>query len=181
MINYYEFIDGKPGSGLKERVLGPTVFLYNKLSADETNNIRAKLNELVDVANFISIPLFSEYGLKLKGDGNTNLTVLEAGDIAHRYFDNGTNAIEELARFNGGDPGDPASYTPISGKPDPDLQFATVDGPNQVFILPDGFIAGSVLVSRGEIFKDTEWEQNGNELTILIDIYTGNSIYTKPN
>jgi len=177
MIAHYEFIDGKYESGLKERKLGATTYLYNKLSAEETNNIRAKLNELVDAANFSSIPLYGQFGLKFKGDGNVDMLNLEAGDIAHRYT---TAGVIENARYNGGDPEDPASYTIISAKPDPVLFNAPVSGPDQIFTLPLGFNAGSVLVSRGEIFKTTEWEQNDDELKILIDIDAGNSVYVKP-
>ena len=43
MIQDYQFIDGN-SNGDKERKTSSTTFLYNKLSAQETNNLR-KHNE----------------------------------------------------------------------------------------------------------------------------------------
>lgn len=160
MIAYYEFIDGKPGTGLKERVLGPTIFLYNKLSADETNNIRAKLNELVDAANFSPVPLFGVFGLKFKGDGNTDILNLETGDIAHVFFSDGI--IWENARYNGGDPTLKASYTNL----DEPLLFIS-DGATNSFEVPEGFTANNLFIDRGMRYKFTEWNQVGSTVTLV--------------
>lgn len=175
-IQYYEFIDKKP-DGTKERVLGPTVQLYNKLSAEETNAIRAKLNELVDAANFSPVPLYEAFVLKFKGQDNTDLLNFEAGDVASRYST--VDGIWENALFNGGDPQDPASYTRIYElKPEPVLHVAPITGVNQIFVAP--FQAGSVLKSKGELYKGSEWTQSGDEITILVNVDAGNSIYIKP-
>ena len=177
-IEHYEFIDKKP-DGTKERVLGTTIYLYNKLSADETNAIRAKLNELVDAVNFEVVPLYEAFSLKFKGEDNIDMLTIEVGDVAHRYST--IDGIWENAVFNGGDPQDPASYTRIEAtKPDPELFTAVATGANQTFELPSGFTAGSVLKSKGELYKGTEWTQIGATLTILINVNAGNTIYVKP-
>lgn len=63
---------------------------------------------------------------------------------------------------------------------DPILFTAATTGINQVFTVPSGFIARSVLKSKGELFKGTEWTQSGNNVTILVSATTGNTIYIKP-
>lgn len=178
MIAHYEF-DNANLAGEKEAVIIPNPpTLVNKLSANETNNIREKLNQLVDATNPLTPIQFLELRLKFKGDGNTADT-LQEGDIVHGFADAST--IWTNARYEGGDITDRANYTPIyDPKPDPELFTALADGINQTFILPTGFTAGSILVSRGEIFKTTEWEQTDDTITILIEIYTGNSVYIKP-
>lgn len=66
-------------------------------------------------------------------------------------------------------------------KPEPYLTTAPITGINQVFALPVGFgKAGSVLKSKGELYKGTEWTQSGGNITILISVTSGNSIYVKP-
>lgn len=185
MIAHYEFIDGKPGpgplTGLKERQLGATTYLYNKLSADETNNIRTKLNELADAANFVSVPLYGEYGLKFKGVDNVDMLTIEPGDIAHRYSAAG---IEENARFNGGDPQDPANYTALATfEP---IMFIS-DGLTNEFELPVGMKAGHVFIDRGMRYKITdgyptgEWDQEDRivELAGAI-IAAGKKVYITP-
>lgn len=111
MINDFEFIDAN-GDGEKERQLGATVQLYNKLSADEANRIRSKFNELIDAANSSGIPLFPLFALKFKGEGNLLTETLEAGDIVHGFYDAFT--IWDNAVYNGGDPTDKANYTQIT-------------------------------------------------------------------
>lgn len=186
MIAHYEFIDGKPGpgplEGLKERVLGATVQVYNKLSADETNNIKFKLDELVDAVNVSVIPLYGVYALKFKGEGNTNMQAIEAGDIAHRYSDDG---IEENARFNGGDPQDPADYTAVSNSFEPVLFVST--GASNDFELPAGMMAGQVFLDRGLRYKITvanpagEWDQAGNTVTLAgATLASGRKVYITP-
>lgn len=110
MINDFEFID-KNDAGLKERVLGPTIQLYNKLSADETNSFRAKLNEIITQVNFDSAPTFPVFALKFKGEGNTMQGALEAGDIVHGFYAAGV--IWEDAIYLGGDPTDKENYERI--------------------------------------------------------------------
>lgn len=178
MIDYYDF-DNANVDGDKEAVVIPNPpTLVNKLSAHETNGIRDKINELVDAVNPLTPIQFLELRLKFKGDGNIAPT-LQIGDIVHGFAD--ADTIWTNARYEGGDINDRANYTPLyDPKPDPFLDTAPIDGINQVFILPPGFIAGSVLISRGEIFKTTEWEQTDDALTILIEIYAGNSVYIKP-
>jgi hypothetical protein len=178
MIDHYEFID-KTEAGLKERQLGATTFLYNKLSADETNNFRAKINELVDAANFSGVPLFPVFALKFKGDGNEDLLNIEVGDIVHGFYD--ATTIWTNAMYMGGDLTNKANYVQIAdSKPDPVSFVAPITGVNQVFVLPAGFVAGSVLKSKAELYKTTEWTQAGTNLTIIVNTNTGNTIYVKP-
>lgn len=56
---------------------------------------------------------------------------------------------------------------------------ATANGQNQIFTLPSGFKASSVLKSRGELYKGIEWKQVDENLTILVDVKIGNTIYVK--
>src|SRR6478735_370479 len=121
-MDHYEFIDAN-GAGEKERFLGGTIALFNKLSADETNNIRAKLNELVDAINAVGVPLFPLFALKFKGEGNLNPTTLEVGDIVHGFYASGI--IWDNAIYNGGDPLDKASYTRIVDSFEPELFTST--------------------------------------------------------
>lgn len=181
-IEHYEFIDKKP-DGTKERVLGTTIYLYNKLSADETNAIRTKLNELVDAANFSVVPLYEVFGLKFKAEGNIDMLNIEVGDVAHRYST--IDGIWENAVFNGGDPQDPASYTIISAVAEPVLFIS--DGLVNTFELPLGMRAGSLFIDRGMRYKITpdnptgEWEQDGTTITLSgAIIAAGKKIYITP-
>lgn len=72
------------------------------------------------------------------------------------------------------------AWVDLGIKPEPILKTALTTGVGQTFELPIGFKAGSVLKSRGEIFKGSEWSQTSNILTIIINANTGNSIYIKP-
>lgn len=177
-ILYYDF-DNANVDGDKEAVVIPNPpTLVNKLSAHETNGIRDKINELVDAVNPLTPIQFLELRLKFKGDGNTAPT-LQIGDIVHGFAD--ANTIWTNARYEGGDINDRANYTPLyDDKPDPVLFTALTTGPNQVFILPAGFKAGSVLKSKGELFKGSEWSQTDDALTVIVNSNTGNSIYVKP-
>ena len=181
-IEHYEFIDKKP-DGTKERVLGATIYLYNKLSADETNAIRAKLNELVDAVNFSVIPLYEVFALKFKGEGNTDMLTIEVGDVATRY--SVTDGLWENAIFNGGDPQDPASYTVIAASFEPVLFIS--DGIVNTFELPAGMAAQSLFIDRGLRYKITdtnptgEWEQDGTTITLSgAIIAAGRKIYITP-
>lgn len=177
-ILQYDF-DNANVDGDKEAVVIPNPpTLVNKLSANETNGIRDKINELVDAVNPLTPIQFLELRLKFKGDGNT-APELQTGDIVHGFAD--ANTIWTNARYEGGDINDRANYTPLyDDKPDPVLFTALTTGPNQVFILPPGFKAGSVLKSKGELFKGTEWIQTDDALTVIVNSNTGNSIYVKP-
>ncbi len=70
--------------------------------------------------------------------------------------------------------------TVATTKPDPVLFIAPITGGNQVFTLPVGFVVGSVLKSKAELFKTTEWSQFSNQLTIIVNTNINNSIYVKP-
>jgi hypothetical protein len=104
------------------------------------------------------------------------LTTLQIGDIVHGFAD--ATTVWSRARYNGGDPEDRANYTPNFGAVQPLLFTAVATGPNQTFTVP--FEAGSVLKSKGELYKGTEWSQVDDQLTIIISINTGNTIYVKP-
>lgn len=183
MISLYAF-DNSNLDGNKEAVIVPAVpTLVNKLSANEANGIKDKLNEIITLGqnNFTNIA-YLELRLKFKGvvGGVPNeLPTLQVGDIVHGFADETT--IWTNARYEGGDINDRASYTPLyDGKPDPILIVATATGTNQTFVLPNGFLVGSVLKSKGPLFKFTEWTQTADILTIIINVNTGNSIYIQP-
>lgn len=167
MIQPYAFIDGN-ADGDKERVSSATVQLYNKLSAEETNNLRDKVNETVDGVNAVSPPLFGQYRLRFKGDGNPNQLVFEAGDIAERYSADG---ITENAQYNGGDPQDPASYTVIAPERFPKIQFTYAGGP-QDFDLGT-LLPVTAVFWGGSILDDGDWDQVGNILTIDFPLEVG--------
>lgn len=176
-MNYYEFIDAKP-DGTKERQLGATIELYNKLSADETNNIRAKLNELVDAINAVGVPLFPVFALKFKGEGNLAPTTLEAGDIVHGFYSSGV--IWDNAIYNGGDPTDKANYTRILDPYEPELFTST--GSSNIFTLTQsGMKVNNLFIDRGMRYKVTEWDQDGDEIEILgATLVAGRKIYVTP-
>ena len=178
MIDHYEFIDGKPVTGLKERLLGPTIFLYNKLSADETNNIRAKLNELVDAINAVGVPLFPAFALKFKGEGNLDVTTLEVGDIVHGFYASGI--IWDNAIYNGGDPTDKANYTRVLDTFEPEI-FTSTGASNIFTTTQPGLQVKSLYLDRGLRYKFTEWDQAGDEIEILgALLVAGRKIYVTP-
>jgi hypothetical protein len=183
MIALYEFDNANP-AGDKEAVVVPAIpTLINKLSANETNGIRDKINEIITVGqtHFTNIA-YLELRLKFKGiiAGVPNTLVeLQPGDIVHGFAD--ANTIWTNARYEGGDINDRNNYTPLyEPKQEPILITATATGINQTFILPNGYAVGSVLKSKGELFKGTEWTQTSDILTILVNVNTGNTIYLKP-
>ena len=69
-------------------------------------------------------------------------------------------------------------YESTPAKPEPMSFSALSTGPNQTFIVP--FEPGTVLKSKGELYKLTEWTYSGTTLTILVSISIGNTIYIKP-
>lgn len=179
MISLYEF-DNANLNGDKEAVIVPNApTLVNKLSANETNSIRDKINEIINLANPVLTPTaYLELRLTLKGEGNTAPT-LQAGDRVSGFADATTVWVNAI--YNGGDVTNRNNYTPVfRDKPEPVLYTAVATGANQVFILPLGFKAGSVLKSKGELFKGSEWSQTADVLTIIINTNLGNSIYVKP-
>jgi hypothetical protein len=179
MIAYYAFIDGKPGTGLKERQLSSTVQLYNKLSAEETNAFLTKINEIIDALNFSSVPLYEVFALKFKGEDNEDLQNIEAGDIATRY--SSVTGVWENALFLGGEPQDPENYENLPGR-EPLLFTST--GSSNNFTLPAGFIANNLFIDRGLRYKVTtanpagEWSQTGTTVTLSgATIAAGKKIY----
>jgi len=183
MIDLYQF-DNANLDGDKEAVIVPNIpTLINKLSANETNNIKDKLNELITASDpYISPVAYLELRLRFKGEvgGIPNtLPILQVGDVVQGFKENGF--LWDNAYYNGGDINDRNNYTPISpAKFEPQLFVATATGLGQTFILPIGFEVGSVLKSKGELYKGTEWTQTSDVLTILINVTTGNTIYVKP-
>lgn len=179
MIALYAF-DNANLDGDKEAVVVPNVpTLINKLSAAETNGIKDKLNEVITLANPVISPIpFLELRLKFKGSGNA-LPTLQAGDVVHGFAD--ADTIWANAVYNGGDITDRDNYTQLfESTPDPVSFTAPITGANQEFTLPDGFMVGSVLKSRAELYKGTEWTQTGTTLKIISNATTGNTIYVKP-
>jgi len=57
---------------------------------------------------------------------------------------------------------------------------APTNGTNQTFTIPTNYPVGTVLKSRAELYKGTEWEVSGTTLTIKVNLTTGNTIYVKP-
>lgn len=183
MIALYQF-DNANLVGDKEAVIVPAVPTFvNKLSANETNNIKDKLNEIIELSNPVLNPIaYLELRLKFKGivGGVPNtLPTLQVGDVVHGFKENGF--LWDDAYYLGGDVNDRENYTPIEvSKFEPEIFTAVSTGTMQNFILPVGFIAGSVLKSRGELYKGSEWTQTSDILTILINVNSGNTIYVKP-
>lgn len=81
MIEPYEFID-KNADGDKERLTGATVQLYNKLSADETNLFRDKINEIITFVNTLSGPT-SKNILEFELTSNPMDYEMDAGQIVY--------------------------------------------------------------------------------------------------
>jgi len=64
--------------------------------------------------------------------------------------------------------------------PEPLTFVAVTNGANQTFTIPANFKVGTVLRSRAELYKTTEWTVSGTTLTIKVNLSTGNTIYVKP-
>lgn len=177
MIENFEYIDKKP-DGTKERQLGAIVELYNKLSADEANLIRAKFNEIIQAVNASKIPLYSQFALKFKGEGNIDLSTIEVGDVAHRYST--VDGVFENAIYNGGgDPQNVANYTVVLPGFDPETFIS--DGLTNEFTLTQAFKASSLYIDRGVRYFGTEWDQSDNVVEVLGAILpAGKKIYIIP-
>jgi hypothetical protein len=173
MISPYEFIDVN-ADGEKERKLTSITELYNKLSAQETNNIRTKLNEIIGVANSIGAPLYPFFALKFKSNGNLDSLVLEVGDIVHGFYSSGV--IWDNAVYLGGDPLDKANYQRIVETYEPMLFVSS--GTSNDFIIPVGAIASNLFIDRGLRYKVAEWDQSANIVEIVGTMLTaGRKIY----
>ena len=179
MIALYNF-DNANVDGDKEAVIVPNVpTLVNKLSANETNGIRDKINEIIPFVNGSKPTPYLTLALIAKGEqggvANTGAG-LEIGDIVRGFKEAGV--YWAAAEYLGGDPTDRANYLVQSvAYYEPVLFTAPATGLNQVFILPTGFIAAEVYKSRGLLYKGTEWTQSDDALTILINTNINNSIY----
>ncbi len=176
MISLYEF-DNANVDGDKEAVIVPNPpTLINKLSAHETNGIRDKINELVDFSNGGGAPVvYPDLRILFKADGNL-LSTLQIGDIVHGFADAAT--VWTKARYNGGDATDRANYTPNYGEILPVSIVADATGVNQVFTVP--FQVGSLLKSRGELYRGSEWTQTNDQVTVIVGVTAGNTLYFKP-
>ena len=182
ILNYN--FDNANIDGNKEPVIVPNVpTLTNKLTANEINGIRNKINEIILKTNptLGAVPYF-DLRLKLKGIvggvPNTGLG-LEIGDICHGFASDGV--VWTNARYEGGDVSDRNNYTNLGTTiAEPVKVQAVITAINQTFVLNPSFVVGSVLKSRGELYKGTEWIQNDDVITILINVNTGNTLYFKP-
>ena len=162
IVEHYNFIDFN-NEGYKERKLTATTELYNKLSAEETNRFKDKLNEVIDNVNLTSVPLFPIFALKFKASGNLDVFTLEVGDIVHGFYD--IDTIWNNDRYLGGDVNNKANYQLIVVDFEP--QLFTSLGTTNDFELPAGMLAKHVFIDRGLRYKTTEWEQSANILTII--------------
>ncbi len=177
MIEHYEFIDVN-GSGEKERVLSATVQLYNKLSADETNNFRGKLNEVIDAINATGVPLYPLFALKFKGEGNLDVTSFEVGDIVHGFYSAGI--IWDNAVYNGGDTNDKNNYTRIVDTFEPEL-FVSSGASNSFSLVQPGMKVHNLFLDRSMRYKFIEWDQSGDEIEITGPLLAaGRKIYVTP-
>lgn len=181
-ISLYNF-DNANVSGDKEAVIVPNVpTLINKLSANETNGIKNKINEIIPFVNASMPTPYLDFKLIAKGEqGGTPNTadVLEVGDIVQGFKELGV--FWEAAKYLGGDPTDRDNYEVVSTvKFEPQTFTAATTGTNQNFVLPVGFRALMVFKSRGLLYKTTEWEQTDDLLTIIVSANTGNTIYVIP-
>lgn len=166
MIDQYDFID-KNDAGYKERRLSQTTELYNKLSADETNNFKDKINEVIGVVNTFTPVQFLELRLKFKGNGNIG-DGLEPGDIVHGFADETT--IWNNALYLGGDITDRANYQPLYEK----NPVAVLGGglvlvaPLNSFELPDGAVCQNVFANESLVTHTANtafvarWQQVGD-------------------
>jgi hypothetical protein len=112
MIANYEFIDANP-AGEKERKLTATTELYNKLSAEETNNFKDKLNEVIGKVNEVSgLAPFNTFKFLQKGFGNIDLNNFQIGDIFSGWSNDGLIRYTE-ARWLGGALTNSDNFEPI--------------------------------------------------------------------
>lgn len=179
MINLFQF-DNANVNGDKEAVILPNApTLINKLIANEANNIKDKLNELVENANAGGEAVaFLDLRLKFKGSvlgvANTADT-LEVGDVVQGFADAAT--LWANATYNGGDPADRANYTPFGGAVEYGPILEVSDGTSNVVILPNGFKAKNVWLNKGLLYNVTEWVQSADALEILGGLVNFDEVY----
>ena len=181
-IALYNF-DNANVDGDKEAVIVPaTPTLINKLSANETNGIRDKINEMIPFVNLSAPTQYLSLDLIAKGSfgGSPNTaSTLEIGDIVQGFKEEGV--FWPAAEYLGGDVTVRDNYKPVSVVyGEPQVFTAASTGTGQIFILPEGFTAAEVYKSRGLLYKTTEWTQTDDALEILINVNTGNTIYVTP-
>ena len=115
MILHYEFIDAN-GLGYKERRLTYSTELFNKISAQEVNNLKDKVNEVVDSVNaIVSADILStaaSFKFIQKGFGNIDLINVEIGDIFCGWKNDGTERWIE-AKYEGGLLTNSDNFTPL--------------------------------------------------------------------
>lgn len=166
MIAHYEF-DNANLDGDKEAVVVPNPpTLVNKLSANETNGIKDKLNEVVDLVNTVGPTPFGSFRLELKGDENT-LNTIQVGDRG-RFYDGNTY------EYTGGDTADPASYELIGSYSLPKIQF-TADGTQTTFDL-ESLVPAKAVFWNGVALNDVDWSQASNILTLTFAPASGDII-----
>lgn len=183
MIEPYEF-DNANVDGDKEAVIVPNPpTLINKLSANETNNIKDKLNEVIGATNLGGSPIeYLDLRLWAKGEsgGTPNtLPTLQVGDRVHGFADATTMWLDAI--YLGGDPTDRDNYTPV-GSPSPVPQI--LDGfigvtpgfavGQQTFTLPAGAKCVGVYLAHAKQYKATPnngslvntWSQTGDDVLL---------------
>lgn len=111
MIDLYQF-DNANAEGDKEAVVFPNQpTLINKLSANEANRIKDKLNEIIEAIpdgvadTVVAYPILA---LRFKGEGNT-LPTIQVGDRVQGMADSETLWLD--ATYNGGDVTNRSNYT----------------------------------------------------------------------
>lgn len=172
MIDNYSFIDAN-SSGNKEAFISGNKVGFNKLSANETNLIKDKLNEIIGQVNLNQIPLYPNFSLKLKGENNIMLNQLQVGDIVHGFYD--ANTIWTNARYNGGDVTDKANYTNLDeGIVTKIEKFSVLYSGSSTFTLPTFAQIIEVSVNGWS----TENYTTPNDTTVIINeaINTGQQV-----
>lgn len=109
----YNFIDGNI-NGLKEAKNSTNTELYNKLSALETNNFKAKINEITKSINENVFTAYTSFKFVQKGFGNADLSNFEVGDV----FEGWSNDGKWLGHcnYNGGGVTSSVNFTPIQNQ-----------------------------------------------------------------
>ena len=110
ILQPYEFID-KNLANEKEPKTTANTELFNKLSAQETNNFRTKINEIVTSCNNNFSKPFANFQFVQKGYGNTDLNNYQIGDVFEGWSDDG-NWLGQC-KYNGGAINSSVNFTPI--------------------------------------------------------------------
>lgn len=118
MIINYQF-DNANDAGNKEAVIVPNPpTLVNKLSANETNKIKDKINEIIPFVNANMAVPYLDLRLKAKGEGNS-MDTLQIGDVVTGWAD--AETFWNSAIYEGGDVNDRENYTPINEGVSPEV------------------------------------------------------------